>query len=173
MKKFTLALLATATSLMAMVSANAADLNIGVVNVQRLLAEAPQAKSSMQSLQDEFAPRLRGLKDQEAEFKSAAEKFQRDGAVMGDSERRETERGLRDKQRELVRRQEEVTEDLNLRRNELLGQLQKSLMEEVQSFARSQSYDLIVGDGVLFASDTVDVTAQILSGLQSRYESSN
>ena len=173
MKKLTFALLATAASLVAVASANAADLNIGVVNVQRLLAEAPQAKSSMQALQDEFAPRLRGLKDQEASFTSEAEKFQRDGAVMGDSERRETERGLRDKQRELVRRQEEVTEDLNLRRNELLGQLQKSLMEEVQSFARSQRYDMIIGDGVLFASDSVDVTAQILSGLQSRYESSN
>ena len=41
-------------------------------------------------------------------------------------------------------------------------------MEEVQSFARTQRYDLIVGEGVLFASEAVDVTAQILSGLESR-----
>ncbi len=69
--------------------------------------------------------------------------------------------------------EEEFGEDFNLRRNEVLGQLQKSLMEEVQSFARSQSYDLIVGEGVLFASDSVDVTAQILSGLESRFNASN
>ena len=60
-----------------------------------------------------------------------------------------------------------------MRRNEELGKLQKSLMEEVQSFARSQRYDLIVGEGVLFASDTIDVTSQVLAGLQSRYQSSN
>jgi outer membrane protein len=173
MKRLTIALLALSSLLLTALPASAADLNVGVVNVQRLLAEAPQAKSSMQALQDEFAPRLRGLKDQETEFKSAAEKMQRDAAVMGDSERREAERTLRDKQRDLVRRQEEFGEDFNLRRNEVLGQLQKSLMEEVQSFARSQSYDLIVGEGVLFASDSVDVTAQILAGLESRYNASN
>jgi outer membrane protein len=171
MNKLTFALI----SLVAMVStatAQAADLNVGFVNVQRLLADAPQAKSSMQALQDEFAPRLRGLKDQETEFKSQAEKLQRDGAVMADAERLEAERALRDKQRDLVRRQEEFGEDFNLRRNEILGQLQKSLMEEVQTFARNQSYDLIVGDGILFASERVDVTPQILSGLESRHNSS-
>lgn len=153
--------------------AAAADLNVGVVNVPRLLAEAPQAKSSMQALQDEFAPRLRGLKDQEAEFKTSAEKMQRDAAVMGESERRDAERALREKQRELQRRQEEFAEDFSLRRNEVLQNLQKSLLEEVQSFARNQRYDLIVGEGVLFASDTVDVTSQILAALESRFQSSN
>ncbi|MEM6638875.1 MAG: OmpH family outer membrane protein [Pseudomonadota bacterium] len=149
----------------------AADLNIGVVNVKRLLAEAPQARSSLQALEDEFAPRLRGLKDQETEFKSELEKLQRDGAVMSDQERREAERTLRDKQRDLVRRQEEINEDLTLRRSEILGQLQKSLMEEVQSFARTQRYDMIVsGEAILFASDAVDVTAQILSALDSRFK---
>lgn len=173
MNRLTIALLALSTLLITTVPALAADLNVGVVNVQRLLAEAPQAKSSMQALQDEFAPRLRGLKDQETEFKSSAEKMQRDAAVMGDAERREAERTLRDKQRDLLRRQEEFAEDFNLRRNEVLGQLQKSLMEEVQAFARNKRYDLIVGEGVLFASDAVDITAQILAGLESSYNASN
>lgn len=155
------------------VPATAADLNVGVVNVARLLAEAPQAQSSMQALQDEFAPRLRGLKDQEKEFKSTAEKMQRDAAVMGETERRDAERTLRERQRDLGRRQEEFAEDFNLRRNEVLQKLQKSLLEEVQSFARSQSYDLIVGEGVLFASESVDVTPQVLAALQSRFQSSN
>lgn len=173
MNRLTIALLALVCALMTALPSFAADINVGVVNVQRLLAEAPQAKSSMQALQDEFAPRLRGLKDQENEFKTSAEKMQRDAAVMGESERREAERSLRDKQRDLVRRQEEFAEDFNLRRNEVLGQLQKSLMEEVQAFARNQSYDLIVGEGVLFASDSVDVTSQILAALESRYNASN
>lgn len=174
-RKFVKAVGATTVGLFTWLSSSvsAADLNVGVVNVARLLAEAPQAKSSMQSLQDEFAPRLRGLQDQENAFKTSAEKMQRDAAVMADTERRDAERALREKQRELVRRQEEYLEDFNLRRNEELGKLQKSLMEEVQTFARDQRYDLIVGEGVLFASDTIDVTSQVLAGLQSRYQSSS
>lgn len=151
----------------------AADLNVGVVNVARLLDEAPQAKSSMQALQDEFAPRLRGLLSQEEDFKSSVEKMQRDAAVMGDTERRDAERTLRERQRELARQQSEYQEDFTMRRNEVLSKLQKSLLDEVQNFARSQRYDLIVGEGVLFASDTIDVTSQVLAGLQSSYQSSN
>jgi Skp family chaperone for outer membrane proteins len=38
-------------------------------------------------------------------------------------------------------------------------------MQEVEVFARAQGYDLIIGDGVLFATATVDVTAQVLERL--------
>ena len=79
---------------------------------------------------------------------------------------------MRDGQRELARRQNEYIEDLDLRRNEELGRLQRSLVEEVQAYARPAGYDLIVGDNVLFASEAVDITSQILSGLEASYRAS-
>lgn len=151
----------------------AADLNIGVVNIGRLLDESPQAKSAMKALQDEFAPRQRGLMSEEQTLRGEQEKLERDGAVMGEAERREAERSLRQKTRELARKQNEYLEDLNLRRNEELGQLQRQLLEEVQTFAREKNYDLIVGDGVLYASNTVDVTADVLAGLERSFRSNN
>ena len=42
-----------------------AQTKIAVVNVPRLLDEAPQAKSAMQALQDEFAPRQREIVQQQ------------------------------------------------------------------------------------------------------------
>lgn len=149
----------------------AADLNIGVVNVAKLLAEAPQAKSSMQSLQDEFEPRLRTINGQEDELKALAETLQKDLAVMGEDERRDAERSIREKQRDLARTQDEYLKDFNMRRNEEQSKILRSLMEEVESFAQSQNYDLIIGEGVLYANNLVDVTEQVLAGLQSRYES--
>jgi len=44
--------------------------------------------------------------------------------------------------------------------------LQKSLMQEVETFAKTQGYDLILGDGVLYATGAVDVTAQVLQRLE-------
>ncbi|NNF59828.1 MAG: OmpH family outer membrane protein [Gammaproteobacteria bacterium] len=151
----------------------AADLNIGVVNVARLLDEAPQARSAMKALQDEFAPRQREIQSQEQELRSRQEEIERDVAVMGETERRDAEKDLRERARDLARKQNEYLEDLNLRRNEELGRLQRALMEEVQTFARQKNYDLIVGDGVLFASGNVDVTAEVLAGLERSFQSSN
>jgi outer membrane protein len=148
-----------------------AELKIAVVNVPRLLEEAPQAKAAMQALQDEFAPRQRAIVAQQKDLKAKEEKLQRDGAVMAENERRNAEKDLRDGQREMARKQNEYVEDLNLRRNEELGKLQRSLLQEVQAFAKTSSYDLVVGDGVLYANESMDITAQVLGALQSRFKS--
>lgn len=149
-----------------------AETKIAVVNVPRLLEEAPQAKAAMQALQDEFAPRQREVVQQQKDLKVKEEKLQRDGAVMAENERRNAEKDLRDGQRELARKQNEYVEDLNLRRNEELGKLQRSLLQEVQAFARTSSYDLIVGEGVLYVNESMDITAQVLSALQARHKTS-
>jgi outer membrane protein len=143
-----------------------AEPKIGVVNVAKLLDESPQARSAMQALQDEFAPRQKEILKQQDDLKSREDKAQRDGDVMGDTEKRNLDRELRDAQRELSRKQNEYVEDLNIRRNEELGRLQKSLMQEVEAFAKAQGFDLILGDGVLYAASAVDVTAQVLQRLE-------
>lgn len=147
------------------------QLKIAVVNVPRLLEEAPQAKSAMQALQDEFSPRQREMAAQQKDLKAKEEKLQRDGAVMAENERRNAEKELREGQRDLARKQNEYVEDLNVRRNEELGKLQRSLLQEVQTYARSSGYDLVVGDGVLFVNESLDITPQVLSALQARAKS--
>lgn len=162
---------AASLALLAPLGAAHAELKVAVVNVPRLLEEAPQAKVAMQALQDEFAPRQRAIVASQKDLKAKEEKLQRDGAVMAENERRNAEKDLRDGQREMARKQNEYVEDLNLRRNEELGKLQRSLLQEVQVFARGASYDLVVGDGVLYVNESMDITAQVLSALQQRYKS--
>jgi outer membrane protein len=159
-------------ALLAPMGSALAEIKIAVVNVPRLLEEAPQAKTAMQALQDEFAPRQREIVAHQKDLKTKEEKLQRDGAVMAENERRTAEKDLRDGQRELARKQNEYVEDLNLRRNEELGKLQRSLLQEVQAFARTSSYDLVVGDGVLYVNESMDITAQVLSALQARFKTS-
>ena len=155
------------TAALAFSTSAGAEPKIGVVNVAKLLDESPQARSAMQALQDEFAPRQKDILKQQEDLKGREDKVQRDGDVMAEAERRNLERELRDAQRELSRKQNEYVEDLNIRRNEELGRLQRSLMQEVETFAKAQGYDLIIGDGVLYATGAVDVTAQVLQRLES------
>lgn len=172
-RTFTLAFMLLTATAFAPLSVAQAQAKIAVVNIPRLLEEAPQAKQAMQALQDEFAPRQREIVAQQKDLKAKEEKLQRDGAVMAENERRNAEKDLRDSQRELQRKQNEYVEDLNLRRNEELGKLQRSLLQEVQAFARNGNYDLVVGDGVLYVNESLDITAQVLSALQARAKTSS
>ncbi len=145
-----------------------AELKIGVVSVPQLIEESPQAKSAMQALQDEFMPRRREIETQQKELKAREDKLTRDSAVMSEAERNKAEKDLRDGQRDMQRRQNEYVEDLNVRRNEELGKLQRALLQEVQTYARAQGFDLVIGDGVLFAKDGINITAAVLANLQAR-----
>lgn len=139
-------------------------LKIGVINVAKLLEKAPQAQAAMAALQEEFAPRQRDIVAAQHDLQQKQETLQRDSAVMGEEEKANLEREIRDGQRNVQREQNEYMEDLNIRRNEELSKLQRSLLQEVQTYARNASYDLVVSD-VLFYSSAIDITEEVLAGL--------
>ena len=70
----------------------------------------------------------------------------------------------------MTRLQNEFREDLNLRRNEELGILQSLLLKEVQDYAQAAGYDLVVGDGVLFASSAVNITENVLRAMEANFQ---
>lgn len=149
--------------------ANAQEVKIGVVNIPALMERSPQTKAAMDALQEEFAPRQREFLARQKEYEDLAAKVQKDIAVMGETERRNADKNLRDLQREVTRLQTEFREDLNLRQNEELGVLQRSLLKEVQDYAAQEGYDLVVGDGVLFASNAVNITEDVLRAVEANF----
>jgi outer membrane protein len=118
--------------------AAAQEVKIGVVNVPVLLDRAPQTKAAMDALQEEFAPRQREFVAKQKELEDLTAKIQKDVAVMGETERRNAEKNLRDLQRDVARLQQEFREDLELRQNEVLGELQRALLKELQDYAQAQ-----------------------------------
>jgi outer membrane protein len=143
-----------------------ADLKIGVVDYGRLVEESPQAKTALESIRTEFTPRQRDLQNQQATLKAKEDKLQKDGATMSQDQRTNSEKDLRDSYRELQRKQGEVQEDFNARRNEEMSRLQKILIEQVRVYAKAQNFDLVIADGVIYTTPTIDITPAILAQLQ-------
>ena len=152
--------------------AAAQDLKIGVVSLQVIVERAPQTKAVMDALREEFAPREREILSKQKEIEDLQAKVQKDLAVMGETERRNAEKNLRDLQRDFQRLRTEYQEDSNLRRNEEFGVLQRSILKEVQDYAEQQEYDLIIGDGVLYVRSTVNITEEVLRAVEANYQAS-
>ncbi len=142
-----------------------AEIKIGVVNFQKLLEDAPQTKTAMSALDNEFAPRRRDLLTMQNDLKARDEKLQREGAVMAEADRAKAEKSLRDEQREFSRKAGEFQDDASTRRNEELGKVQRYLVQEIQAYASTQGFDLVLGDGVFYAKGQLDLTANVLAVL--------
>ncbi len=154
-------------SVAAMGPANA-ELRIGVVNATKLMQEAPQAKVVTEALRSEFAGKQRELTAQQAALKAKQEKYEKDGPTMSAEQRQKAEKELRDGNRDYSQKLNDLQEEFNTRQNEELSRLQSAIVAEVQSYALSQKFDLVLTDGVIFATNSLDITAAVLAGLQAR-----
>jgi len=162
-----LAWIVAITGAFAVLPAWAVDLKIGVVDYGKLMEQSPQAKTVVDAIRTEFTPRQRDLQNEQQSLKAKEDKLQKDGATMTEDQRQRTEKELRDSYRDLSRKQQEVQDDFNARRNEEMSRLQKTLIEEVRVYAKAQNYDLVIADGVIYSTPTLDITPAILSALQS------
>lgn len=156
-------------SLMALVSvgmANAADVKIAFVNSSTLLEQAPQADIAKKKLEKEFAPREKEIRDAQQTAQTLENKLNRDGVTMSDSERNKQEQELNRQLRDLQRLQSNFRDDLNLRKNEELGKLQRVVLSAIKDVAKSKGYDLVLAEGVVYAAPQVDITNDVLAKLQ-------
>lgn len=150
--------------------ADAADTRIGIVNTAKLLKEAPQAEAARKKLENEFAPRDVKIVDLQKLIKVLEDKLSKGAASMSEAARKKQEREIVSKKRDVKRSREEFTEDFNFRRNEEIGKLQKLVSETILSLAKEKKYDVILNESVIYASQQVDITANVLERLRNLYK---
>lgn len=143
-----------------------ADARIAFVNSNEVLERAPQAEYARTLLQSEFAPRDAQLVAEQQKLHSQEERLVRDAMAMSDEERRRLEREVTTLQRVVKRARDEFNEDLNIRRNEEFARLQREVAKVIVEVAKESGYDLVLENGVVYASDRIDITGQVIERLK-------
>ena len=151
-----LALVATA--------ATAAEMKIGFVNTERVFREAAPAKRAQQVLEREFSARNGELAKLEKQGRDLQTDLERENVTLPEAQRREKERQLADISRDFQRKQREIREDLNLRRNEELARVQERATRVINQIAEAEKFDLIIQEAV-FASSRIDITEKVIKAL--------
>ncbi|MGE5319157.1 MAG: OmpH family outer membrane protein [Hyphomicrobiaceae bacterium] len=141
-----------------------ADTKIGFVNTERLLREAPLSIAAQKKLEREFSGRDQELQKMAKQARDLQAQLDKDGVTMSDSDRKSKERDLNNLNLELQRKGREFREDLNLRRNEELGQIQERARKAIQDIAKAEKFDLIVEQAV-YVDPKSDITDRVMKAL--------
>lgn len=147
------------------VSANAAELKIGYVQVDKILQEAPQTAESGKKLEKEFSPRTQELERLQKQIKDIDASLDKDALTMSESDRKNKERDAANLKIDFQRKQRELREDVNLRRNEEMGALQDRIIKAVTAVSEAEGYDLVVTGGVAYVNKKIDITDKVLKSL--------
>jgi outer membrane protein len=147
-------------------TAQSAEVKIAFVNSSTLLEQAPQADIAKKKLEKEFAPREKEIRGAQKTAQALEAKLNRDGVTMSDGDRSKQEQELNRQLRDLQRMQSNFRDDLNLRKNEELGKLQRVVLTAIKDVAKTKGYDLVLAEGVVYAAPQVDITSDVLAKLK-------
>ena len=142
-----------------------AEIKIGIVDVNKILKEAPQTISANKKLEKEFGSRTEKLKAKIQALQGDEKKYQKEALTLSDDQKDKTEKSLQQRRIEIQRLERELREDMDLRRREEIGDLQEKINETIDKIAADEKYDLILYNGIAFASENVDITSRIIKSL--------
>ena len=145
-----------------------ADTKIGFVNTEKLLREAPLSVLAQKKLEKEFSSREQELQKMAKQARDLQNQLDKDGVTMSDTERKNKERELANLNREFQRQSREFREDLNLRRNEELGQIQERARKVIIDIAKSEKYDIIFEQAAVYVDPKSDITDRVMKALGSK-----
>lgn len=149
-------------------SLEAAELKVGYVQVDKILKEAPQTAESGKKLEQEFSPRSLELDKMKNQITSIETTLENETLSMSDTERRNKQRQVSNLKIEFQRKQRELREDINIRKNEELSVLQDRINNAVKTVSEADGYDLVMYGGVAYASKKIDITDKVLKLLSGK-----
>ena len=135
------------------------------INPALVMDKAPQAKTASQTLQNEFKDRESKLREMVNEINTMEKNYKNDSAIMNDDQRKKAEDQIVQKKRQFQFDQQSLKEDIQKRRNELIKEVQKTISAVIREYGSTHGYDFIFTEGVAYASDTVNITDEILKEL--------
>lgn len=143
---------------------------IAVIDPNRIVEESPQYDAARHTLSEEVQEREAALRQQQEEIDRLNAQLERDGALMSEEELTRLRNDIRARTRRLRYDKAEVQEDFALRQTELRTTLVKQVEEVVEQVAKEKNIDLILSEGVVYFSQRVDISGDVIERLKAEFK---
>lgn len=144
-------------------SAFAADLKIGVVNLQEIIGKMPQRVELMQKLETEFKDEKAQLMQLEKDIKYFQEKLQRDGSLMAAKEKTELEQKIGSQFQQYQATANAFQQKSTARQNEEMNKLFVIIKQAIDNISAKEGYDLVIENkSALFSKPDFDITNTVV-----------
>ncbi len=166
MKKLLLSVVATVALSVSAMAANAADLNVGVIDMQQIMQKSTQVAAINNGLTKQFKPRQDSLVSAKNALDAEMADLNKNGAVMSAADRTKLQDKIMTDRTNLQKQMVAFQQDLNTAQNKAMQQFVGQLNTALGSVAKGSKLDLILQkQGVPYADPSLDVTNQVIQAL--------
>src|SRR5262245_5494804 len=143
----------------------AAEVKIGVVDMQRALNECNAGKKAKDQVRAKFEKAQNELKAQREALDRQREAYDKKALVLKEDERRSLEKDLEAKSLDFKRKYEDYQRDLKRTDAELTSGIVEQLYGIVAQLAKEKGYTVVMetsAGGLVYADPSVDVTDEVI-----------
>ena len=165
MNKFikSMAITATASTLLLASSAMAQDQKIAVVNVQEAISQIPQAAALMQTLETEFKDEKAVIEQLQKDLTFEDENLKRNGSLMSEKEKTELQTKMAGLYQQYQVKVKEFQQTVSMRKNEETNKLLALVTQAVDNIAAKDGYDLVISkQAVVFSKPETNITSKVV-----------
>jgi len=140
---------------------------MAVVDVQKVLATAPQVEAIKTKLRNQFDPQNKEIAEMQKQLQSDVEKYSKDSAVMKDKEKKDLQDKVASEQQKLRDKEVSFQQNLVNAQNQSMQTILKQVQDTAESIAKKEKYDLVLVKGaVLYNNSELDITDKVIAALK-------
>jgi len=144
----------------------AAEMKIGVINMQKVLASSNAGKKAQEIVSKKMEELQAGFKKDQEELIALDKEIKKKQSAWNDEMRQKKGVEFQKKRRDLAIKQEDANLELKNLREEHVGPILKNLREVVRDVAKDEGYTLVLPHNViLYADDNIDITETVTKAL--------
>ena len=144
------------------------------VNSDSLLNNYELYKQSKKTLEDKNKRLEAELSSKMQQLQNEAAAYQQRAGGMTNEQRQATEEGLMMKQQQLAQRRDELGQQLMSEEQKMTEQLYTTIAEYIKKYNAKGSFQYVLGfskgGGILYANDSLDITKQVIDGLNKEFK---
>lgn len=157
--------------LLALAPPAAAELKVGIVDLQRALNESASGKKAKDQFKVEFDRMQNSLKAEKDKLDRLKEDLDKQSVVLKEEERKSKAEEFERKRRDLRRKLEDSDAELRKKDQELTGDILKELAQVIQEIGEREGYTLVLensSSAVLYGSKSIDMTDAVIKAYDAR-----
>ncbi len=165
MNKFikSMAITATASTMLLASSAMAFEQKIAVVNVQEAISQIPQAAALMQTLETEFKDEKAVIEQLQKDLTFEDENLKRNGSLMSEKEKKELQTKMAGLYQQYQVKVKEFQQKVAQRKNEETNKLLALVTQVVDNIAAKEDFDLVISkQAVVFSKPSTNITSKVV-----------
>jgi len=149
------------------VLADAAEMKVGVMNVQKVLVNSVSGKTAKEKFDQKMQDLQSKFKAEEQELVDMQGEIEKKSSAWSEETKQVKMREFQKKRRELQEKSEDARFELKTLQDKELAPILKALEGVVDTFGKNNGYTLILDSkaGVIYFSDAVDITDQLVDQL--------